>query len=443
MGNDELITSALRRFVKLGGLAGRVGVSVLGDQALNLARSGADREDRQRENLLRNAARIVETLGELKGAAMKVGQMLSLQDGLLPPEVAQVLRALQKETRPVPPEVIDLEIRSALDDYDELFESLDLEAFAAASIGQVHRGVLRDGRQVAVKIKYPLIDEIVTADLSNLKTVLKALFTLVMGGNFDPIWTEVRDRLLEELDYRHEAENIRRMADLHAEVAEIIVPRVINEASSRNVLTMEYVEGIPPDEACSDGYSPKLKDRWGTVLVEFLLRGLLDHRMLHADPNLANFSFREDGRVVVYDYGCVKRVPTEVASGYSDLILAAIDDRKSELPEILHRMGMSKEGDVPLPLELTDPWVEIFDPILAVGPPYTFGDDDEFFSRLIDLKLRTWSYATNVHFPEDLIFISRTFAGHFGNLSTLRATGPWRDLALEYARRPGRPAGGF
>ena len=122
MGKDELITSALRRFVKLGGLAGRVGVSVLSDQALNLARSGASKEDHQRENLVRNAARIVETLGELKGAAMKVGQMLSLQDGLLPPEVAQVLRALQQETKPVPPEVIDLEIRSALDDYDELFE---------------------------------------------------------------------------------------------------------------------------------------------------------------------------------------------------------------------------------------------------------------------------------------------------------------------------------
>ncbi|MEJ2190414.1 MAG: AarF/UbiB family protein [Acidobacteriota bacterium] len=157
MTDDELITSALRRFAKLGGLVGRVGVSVLTDQALGLARSAERREDRQRENLVRNAARIVETLGELKGAAMKVGQMLSLQDGLLPREVAEILRALQKETRPVPPEVIELEIRSALDDFDEIFESLELEAFAAASIGQVHRGLLRVGREVAVKIKYPLI----------------------------------------------------------------------------------------------------------------------------------------------------------------------------------------------------------------------------------------------------------------------------------------------
>jgi predicted unusual protein kinase regulating ubiquinone biosynthesis (AarF/ABC1/UbiB family) len=433
MTDDELITSALRRFAKLGGLVGRVGVSVLTDQALGLARSAERREDRQRENLVRNAARIVETLGELKGAAMKVGQMLSLQDGLLPREVAEILRALQKETRPVPPEVIDLEIRSTLENYDDIFESLEPEAFAAASIGQVHRGVLRDGRQVAVKIKYPLIDEIVTADLANLKTVLKALFTLVMDGDFDPIWKEVRDRLLEELDYRHEAQNIRSMADLHAGIPDIVVPEIVDRACSRNVLTMEYLDGIPPDEACSGRWSQQLRDRWGVVLVEFLLRGLLEHRMLHADPNLANFSFREDGSVVVYDYGCVKKVPASVAAGYADLILAAVEDRKHEIPMILHRMGLCKAGGAPLPLELTDPWVAIFDPILAESPPYVFGEDDRFFSNLMDLKLRTWSYTTDVRFPEDLLFISRTFAGHFGNLSSLRAIGPWRDLAIEYA----------
>jgi len=438
MADDELITSALRRFAKLGGLVGRVGVSVLTDQALGIARSPERREDHQRENLARNAARIVETLGELKGAAMKVGQMLSLQDGLLPREVAEILRALQKETRPVPPEVIDLEIRSALENYDEIFDSLELEAFAAASIGQVHRGVLRDGRQVAVKIKYPLIDEIVTADLANLKTVLKALFTLVMNGDFDPIWKEVRDRLLEELDYRHEAQNIRRMAELHAAIPDIVVPEVVDQACSRNVLTMEYLEGIPPDEACSGRWSQQLRDRWGVVLVEFLLRGLLEHRMLHADPNLANFSFRDDGSVVVYDYGCVKKVPESVAAGYGNLILAAIEDRKQEIPMILQRMGLCKDGGAPLPLELTDPWVAVFDPILAESPPYVFGEDDRFFSNLMDLKLRTWSHTTDIRFPEDLLFISRTFAGHFGNLSSLRATGPWRELAIKYAEKATR-----
>ncbi|MCK5376040.1 MAG: AarF/ABC1/UbiB kinase family protein, partial [Acidobacteria bacterium] len=239
--DNEMITSALRRFVKLGGLAGRVGASVVGNQVLDVARSGPAKQIKKTENLVRNAMRIVETLGEMKGAAMKVGQMLSLHEGMLPPEVAEILRGLQKEAPRVPAEVMRYEIEGALENYDELFESLDLEAFAAASIGQVHRGQLRDGREVAVKIQYPLIDEIVKADLKNLKTLLRALLALVTEVEFEPVWAELRDRLLEELDYTHEAENIRRMTELHQDVPEIVIPKVVDEATTRNVLTMEYV----------------------------------------------------------------------------------------------------------------------------------------------------------------------------------------------------------
>ena len=121
---SRLITSSARRFLKLGGLAGRVGASVAGDQVLNLIRSGPNKQVRQTENLVRNATRIVETLGEMKGAAMKVGQMLSLHEGLLPPEVAAVLRALQREAPRVPSEVMEFEIRGALENYDDLFESV-------------------------------------------------------------------------------------------------------------------------------------------------------------------------------------------------------------------------------------------------------------------------------------------------------------------------------
>jgi predicted unusual protein kinase regulating ubiquinone biosynthesis (AarF/ABC1/UbiB family) len=224
MGDHDLITSSTRRFLKLGGLAGRVGASVAGDQVLNLVRSAPAKHIRQTENLVRNATRIVETLGEMKGAAMKVGQMLSLHEGLLPPEVAAVLTALQKEAPRVPPEVMEFEIRGALPNFDDLFNSLDFEAFAAASIGQVHRGTLRDGRDVAVKIQYPLIDEIVKADLKNLKRLFQSLFALVFEIDFEPFWHELRDRLLEELDYTHEAANIERMTELHSEVPDIVIP---------------------------------------------------------------------------------------------------------------------------------------------------------------------------------------------------------------------------
>ena len=433
MAKDEMLTSAVRRFVKLGGLAGRVGVSVVGNQVMDVARSGPAKQIKKTENLVRNAIRIAETLGEMKGAAMKVGQMLSLHEGMLPPEVAEVLRGLQREAPRVPAEVMEFEIRGSLENFDDLFEVLDFEAFAAASIGQVHLGRLRDGREVAVKIQYPLIDEIVKADLKNLKTLLRALLGLITDIDFEPIWSELRDRLLEELDYTHEASNIRRMAGFHAEVPEIIIPGVVEEATTRNVLTMEYVGGISATEACSDRFDQAMRDRWGTVLAEFVMRGLLAHRFLHADPNLANFAFREDGRVVVYDFGCVKQVPQALARGYAELFVAAADGRGAEVPEILRAMGMSMTGGELLPAEAIDPYVEMFSEILRVDPPYTFGEDEDLYRRLFELGLANMEHSKDVVFPEDAIFIDRALGGHFGNLSRLRATGRWRDLVLRYA----------
>jgi len=437
MSNDEMITSAVRRFVKLGGLAGRVGASVVGNQVLDVARSGPSKQIKKTENLVRNAMRIAETLGEMKGAAMKVGQMLSLHEGMLPPEVAEVLRGLQKEAPRVPAEVMEYEIRGSLENFDDLFEDLDFEAFAAASIGQVHLGRLRDGREVAVKIQYPLIDEIVKADLKNLKTLLRALLGLITDLDFEPIWTELRDRLLEELDYTHEASNIRRMAELHAAVPEIIIPAAVEKATTRNVLTMEYVGGISPTEACSDQFDEEMRDRWGVVLAEFLMRGLMEHHFLHADPNLANFAFRQDGTVVVYDFGCVKEVPEELADGYAELLTAAAEGGGEEVSAVMRRMGMHMKGGEPLPPDAIDPYVEIFGAILRAAPPYTFGDDEDLYSRLFDLGFSNMEYSKDMVFPEDAIFIHRSLGGHFGNLSRLRATGPWRELVFRYAERRG------
>ncbi len=128
---------------------------------------------------------------------------------------------------------------------------------------------------MAVKVQYPLIDEIVKADLKNLKTIFKRLVALFTDADFEPLWGELRDGLLAEIDYLHEAENIRRMTELHSDVPEIVIPRVVDEATARNVLTMEYVEGSAPTEACSDRYPPELRDRWGVVLSEFQMRGII------------------------------------------------------------------------------------------------------------------------------------------------------------------------
>lgn len=435
MGDERMITSAARRFLRLGGLAGRVGVSMATNQALDLVRTGPTRKIRQTENLVRNAVRIVETLGELKGAAMKVGQMLSLHEGLLPPEVAEVLRSLQKAAPPVPEEVIELEVRGALPDFDGLFADFELTAFAAASIGQVHRARLRDGREVAVKVQYPLIDEIVMADLKNLKTVMKRLVALVTDADFEPIWGELRSVLLAELDYLNEAENIRRMAALWADTPEIVIPRVIDEATARTVLTMELVDGIPPAEACSASVSAELKDRWGRMLSVLQLRGLLEHRLLHADPNMANFAFRDDGSVVVYDFGCVKQVPPELSSAYGEAFVAVIEDRVERLPAIFAGIGLRMRDGSPIPYELIEPYIELISPVFR-DDVYTFGEgNDELYRELFRLGLDDWTAKKDMAFPEEVIFVNRSLTGHFGNLSRLGSTGCWRDLVREYASR--------
>jgi predicted unusual protein kinase regulating ubiquinone biosynthesis (AarF/ABC1/UbiB family) len=432
MSRDDLITSAFGRFVKVGGLVGRVGASVLGEQAVGLLRDGPTAQLKKAENAVRNAIRIADTLGEMKGAAMKVGQMLSLHEGLLPPEVSAVLSVLQKQAPSVSFDVMEGELRRELESFDALFESLEPEAFAAASIGQVHRGVLRDGREVAVKIQYPKADEMVEADLKNLKLLLGNLVGLVTDIDFEPIWEEVKERLFEELDYLKEAENIQRMAALHANTPEIIVPDVVQEATTRRVLTMGFVDGIPPGEAVSDQFPQDLKDQWGVTLFELTLRGLFEHRFLHADPNFANFAFREDGKVAVYDYGCMKEIPADLAAGYAGLMNSVLQGHKAAIPGILRSMGVYKGGGALLPRDMTDPYVDLVQDIVRSTPPYTFGEDDSIYETIYELGMSNWQNATDIRFPRDVVFIDRTLGGLFGNLSKLRATGPWRKLIRKY-----------
>ena len=428
-----LQTSPARRMLRLGGLLGRVGASVAGERTLGLLRSGPAAEAKRLENLIKNATRIAGTLGEMKGAAMKVGQMLSLQEGWLPPEVAEILRGLQREAPRVPPEVMRYEVEGSLQaPIAELFADFEEQAFAAASIGQVHAARLADGRRVAVKIQYPAIREIVTADLKNLRTLFKSLFALVSDADFEPLWGEVRDRLVEELDYEHEAENLRVMRELHARVPEVVIPEVIQERSTDRVLTMEFVEGISPREAASDRYDQDLRDRWGRALFEFQIRGLFEHRMLHADPNFANFAFREDGALVVYDFGSVKRVPEKLATCYAAMLRAVIDERSEEVPEIVQGLGATKGDGSALEFAVLEPYLDLLGEVFSSGGQYRFGEDPDLYDKIMRAGMKNWSAATDIRFPKDVIFVDRSLAGHFGNLMRLNANGAWADIVKGY-----------
>jgi len=426
--NSAPASSPLARLLRLGSLVGRVGASVAVEQLLSLVLSGPSRQAHQLANLVLNAERIVRELGQLKGAAMKVGQMLSLQDSMFPPEVTNVLAALQRQAPPIPFGVVQRQLDAELPGWRNTIAQLEPAAIAAASIGQVHRGVLADGRQVAVKIQYPGIDEIIEADLVNLRRLLQSLFALFTDADFGPVWGEVRDRLREELDYVNEAHNLRRMAGLWSGSDEVLIPGVIDAASSRRVLTMDYLAGYTPDEACDERRPQALRDRWGAVLFDFMLRGLFEQGMIHADPNLSNFSFLADGRVVVYDFGCVKSVPPNIVDGYRELSRAALSGRRKEVPALLAAMGVCTASGGPVSAGLIAPALDLVLKVLDAQHPYRYGYDDRLLRQIMANNLNNFGEAKDIRFPHDIIFINRTAAGHFGNLSRLRAAAPWRRM---------------
>jgi len=430
-----LLSSPLRRVLRLGSLAGRVAASVAANRLGSLARPAASRGKSRDRNLVVNASRIAETLGELKGAAMKAGQMLSLQDSLLPPEVAAALRTLQKQSPPLPFEVVERQLRREIPRLDGVFADVEPYAFAAASIGQVHRGTLRDGRAVAIKVQYPGIEQVIEADLSNLRRVLKTVVSMVAKVEFEPIWRELRARLLEELDYLREAESIRRMAELHADVPDIVIPGVVEEATTRSVLTLEYLPGLSPDDVCSSGVAQASRDHWGRVLFQFVFRGLLVHRFLHADPNLSNFAFLADGRVVVYDFGCVKEIPARVARGYRQLIRASLGGRVEDMPAAMATIGLHLKDGEPLPLEMVAPGAQPFIEMLRAPGGYRFGDESHVYELFFELGSENLMNRSSVKIPRDIVFVNRTLVGHFGNLSRLKARADWRAVLAAFVER--------
>jgi predicted unusual protein kinase regulating ubiquinone biosynthesis (AarF/ABC1/UbiB family) len=218
----------------------------------------------------------------------------------------------------------------------------------------------------------------------------------------------------------------------------VLIPAVVHEASTRTVLTMEYLPGLSPDEACAASVPQEQKNRWGGELLEFVIRGLLSHRFLHADPNFGNYAFLADGRLIVYDHGCMKDIPAPLADQCAQLLRALIEDDLDAIPGLLKEMGIRKQkSDEPLPRA-------ILEPLLAearriVGPaPFRFSADTEIYDLLFDMKSQHFGELTDVTLPADMVFVNRTLSGLFGNLCRLGAEGRWRDLLLPYVNEAPR-----
>jgi predicted unusual protein kinase regulating ubiquinone biosynthesis (AarF/ABC1/UbiB family) len=310
----------------------------------------------------RSAAQLFQVLGELKGGAMKMGQAMAAMEAALPVELSRPYReALTRLVESAPalpaPMVHQALGRSFGPDWRDRFAEFDDRPAAAASLGQVHRAIWHDGTAVAVKVRYPGIAEALSSDLRQLER----LGPLVRIGapTLDPrtLFSQLRQRLLEELDYEREAATQRRFSDAFADDPDFVVPAVVS--ATDGVLVTEWVDGTPLVDII-DGGSPDQRDHDGRLLLRLLLSGPARVGRIHGDPHPGNFAVRDDGRLVVFDFGSSEPIPRGWPPVLGRLLRAGRDRDAVQLHAEATGVGLLEPGDlaaVPL-LEVLDPWFE-------------------------------------------------------------------------------------
>ncbi|MCK6549420.1 AarF/ABC1/UbiB kinase family protein [Myxococcota bacterium] len=424
--------SGRKRFVKLASMTASVATGYAKSRLKTAFQSATDAATERARSYQESGERIAKTLGELKGAAMKIGQMASIQADILPKELSAALVKLQKEAPPMPFEVIAAQIERELGARPEqLFSRFDRQPFAAASIGQVHRARTDDGREVVVKVQYPGVDASVGSDLTHLKLALRASGLVRLDKrNLDALFEEISARLHEELDYSNEADNLRRFRDYHAKHPFVVVPKVVGERSSQRILTLTYEPGDHLHELDGLGYSQEVRDAIGRHLFILSIGQMFELRAIHADPNPANYAFRKDGTIVIYDFGCVKRLEDRIIEAYARTLWAAIHEDYAGVERGMLELGARRPDGPPIEPAYYKTWRDILlVPFLADGP-FDYGASkihEDVVAYIPSLLPRMSSFQA----PVEVIFLDRVIGGQYGNLRKIRARGRFYELVRE------------
>ena len=416
----------------------RLGVTIGGAYASTAARkvfATAERRielDQARE--LRTAEAVAERLGHMKGALMKLGQMASYVDEALPAPLRDALAQLQSNAPPMSAELAASVIEADLGSRPEqLFVQWDPQPIASASIGQVHRAIVVDPvtgheRAVAVKVQYPGVGDAVEADLRNAN-LLGALLQQGFGGlDPDDMVAEIKERLVEELDYRLEARNQQLFADRYREHPFIHVPEVLPAFSSAHVITSELVDGATWQEMLE--WPQADRDRVGEVLFRFVFRSLYGLHAFNGDPHPGNYLFHRDGGVTFLDFGLVKHFDEAEMRTFIGMVkAAAYDHDPSEFRRILEQAGMLRPGCPSPDDEVGEYFSQFYE---SVRDDRTVTWSSEYASRIVRHTFdRTSPIAQYATVPKAFVFIQRINLGLYALLGELRATGNYRRIAEE------------
>jgi predicted unusual protein kinase regulating ubiquinone biosynthesis (AarF/ABC1/UbiB family) len=420
-----------RRLLRLASMTAQVAGGYAKSRLKAVFQTKEDAERDRKSTHERSGEVIARTLGELKGAVMKVGQMASVARDVLPRELSEALGTLQREAPPMPYDVIAEQIVQEFSAEPEtLFPRFDRVPFASASIGQVHRARTDDGREVVVKVQYPGVDEAVDSDLAHLKLALRASgLVRIKKQALDQLFAEVKARLREELDYCNEADNVRFFRDYYADKPGYVVPDVVGERSSQRVLTLTYEPGEHLDEI--GGYPQELRDRLGAKLFGMIADQVFNLQVMHADPNPANFAFRRDGTIVLYDFGCIKRLDPRIVDAYLQTVRAALDEDYLAVEEGLIQLGARNLDGPKVPPEYYKVWRDIFArPFLT--DLYDYGKASLQREVMREVPKFLAKYVTAFQPPAELVYLDRVVVGHYGTLRRLGAKGNFRSLLDPY-----------
>ncbi len=340
----------MRRTATVGRLAASEAVKQFGTRAANLTRTEQAAQEALARRQLETAKQIVAALGTMKGAAMKVGQVMSFLDvGLVPEEHREEFQRELAKLRDAAPTVSFKQMKKVIEDdleepIKDVFASFEEEPIAAASIGQVYRARLKDdGKEVAVKVQYPGVAAAVRADLQNLDMIMRLLKRMTPALDVKSVATEIRERIAEELDYELEAQNQRALARIFAGHPFIVIPNVVSSLSRERVLVSDFVEGVGFEEV--KGYSQAQRDRVGEIVFRFFLGCLYRHRQFSGDPHPGNFLLQADGRVAFLDFGLFKRMEAQPVELELACQRAVVEGDAQELHRLLAESGFLPEPE--------------------------------------------------------------------------------------------------
>jgi predicted unusual protein kinase regulating ubiquinone biosynthesis (AarF/ABC1/UbiB family) len=437
VAKDRIPTSRIARTARVSSLAAGQAARQLGTHAANLTRSQPGKEAALERRHLEAAEQIVTALGTMKGAAMKLGQTMSFLDvGLIPEEYREEFQRKLGALRDAAPKVRFDDMRKVIESelegpLKETFATFDPEPVAAASIGQVYRATLHDGRDVAVKVQYPGVGAAVRADMQNLGMILRLMKRIAPGLDVKATAEEIRVRIVEELDYELEAHNQRALARIFKGHPFIVVPGVVTSLSRERVLVSEYVHG--------DGFDTlkhadqATRDRAGEIVFRFYFGCMYRHCQFSGDPHPGNFLMLEDGRMAFLDFGLFKVMPQALIDLELETQRAGHEGDAQRLWEIWAEGGLLRKPERFRPDKLLSQfldatWWYLTDEEIALGPEVA----TQVMIDMSDPRSEHFGQMRHETLPADHIFGRRVELLTLAVLGQLRARGNWHRIAREW-----------